>query len=414
MERIVITGIGVVSAVGAGKDGFWRALEAGASGLKPISIFETDNMRCKLGAEVSNFRAENYFSKKGLGYLSRTAELACSAATLCVADLQHQGGAVNPAEIGLALGSNLGSLQSTMLFEREVAVEGPRFVNPMLFPNTVINCIVGYISILLGCRGFNATISTATSASGFDTIRYALDILRKDEDVNVVLCGGSEELSLFSYRTLMRARQLAGSIDGLPEICAPFDRNRSGFIAGEGTCFLALERLEHARARNASPLAEIVGYGSFVNPYGDDSETFQLEGAAAAMNQALIAAELEPNQIDYLLGSANGSIRGDRIEAAAIERVFYRAGHPVPVASIKPMVGECLSASGIMQVAAGALSLQHDVIPPTLNFTTPDDASALLDVCVQRRAFAGRTVMINNFDLEGVSGASLILRKLVP
>jgi 3-oxoacyl-[acyl-carrier-protein] synthase II len=397
--RIVITGIGVVSPLGIGKEAFWRGSLEGRSVFKQIQLFETARFSCKRAAEVNDLT--EHIPPKVLKEWSRSAKLACTAALLAIRDASLNLDAIDPSRIGVVLGTVRGSIASMIRFDQDVFQSGPRHVDPLLFPNTVHNSAAGYVSIHFGIAGLNTTLSTGPS-SGLEAIRYAVDSLEKG-DVSIVLAGGGDELCLGTFLGLLKSGQLADS-----ERSVPFDRNRTGLTLGEGAAFLVIERLEDALERKATILAEIAGYASHFCD-GDGWENC-VELKARVMAEAIRSSGHAPDEVSCIWASANGSVLGDRMETQAIGRVFGKKAGEIPLTAIKSMIGECDGASGPLQVAGAVLSLSRNCLPPTVDFKEPDPGSPLGGISSSVRIHHCRVAMVNAFGPKGMN-ATMILKR---
>jgi 3-oxoacyl-[acyl-carrier-protein] synthase II len=368
-ERIVVTGIGVVSALGAGREAFWRSLTSGASGLRPLSLFPATSNGSRLAGEIAEFSPGPFIGTKGIRHFDRTALLLACAAKLALEDAGVRDGDANPARddrIGIAVGSTFGTIGSIAAFDTEALREGPSYVNPMEFPNTVLNAPASRVSILFGVTGPNATISTA-EASGLDALGYATDFIRLGR-AGAMLAGGVFGLGEDVYRGFAGTRALSGS-EGAEELCAPFDRRRNGVVLGEGSCLLFLEPLEQARARGARIYGEIAGYGNGFRARGTDP----VASGRRVMRAAMGRARSLPDDSWCIFGGANSTPAGDRLEAQTLRAVFDGDAACPPVSAIKSMCGECLDASGALQAAAALLALSEQVIPPTINHRFADE-----------------------------------------
>jgi len=369
VERIVVTGVGVVSALGAGREAFWRSLTAGASGLRPLSLFPVKSGGSRLAGEIAEFSPGPFIGTKGIRHFDRTALLLACAAKLALEDAGIRGSAADPARddgIGIAVGSTFGTIGSIAAFDTEALREGPSYVNPMEFPNTVLNAPASRVSILFGVTGPNATISTG-EASGLDALGYATDFLRLGR-ARAMLAGGVFGLGEDVHRGFAGARALSGS-EGGEELCAPFDRRRNGIVLGEGSCLLFLEPLEHARARGARIYGEIAGYASAFRARGSDPVT----SGRRAIHAAIERAHALPSDSWCVFGGANSTPAGDRLEAQTLRAAFDGGAACPPVSAIKSMSGECLDASGALQAAAALLALTEQVVPPTINHRVTDE-----------------------------------------
>ena len=409
-KRIVITGIGVLASNGIGKDAFWNALKEGKSGIKPLTLFDTANIRSKLAGEISGFDPAAILGKKGLRTQDRSTKLVNCAAKLALDDA----GIAEPLgddvadSFGVSLGSTMGSVWSISEFDKEALREGPRAVNPALFPNTVINSPASQISIRFNIRGFNTTISTGFTSS-VDAISYAFNFI-KLYDYDVVLTGGVEELCEQTYKGFYKIGHLAGSRSGKKELNCPFDKRRNGIVMGEGASILVLESLEHAKKRNATIYAEILGYGTSFDPKSKNIYSPKAKGAAEAMQYALDDAGVAPKDIDYISASANSTLDCDVMETRAVKKVFGDEAKNISISSIKSMIGESFSASGAMNVAASVGGLKEAFLPPTINYEEPDKRCSLDCVPNKMREAKLDKILVNSFSPTG-NNSSLVVVK---
>jgi 3-oxoacyl-[acyl-carrier-protein] synthase II len=366
---IVITGVGVLSPIGIGREQYWEGLSIGRTGFRAISLFDTSGFNVSIAGEIPNFDAVGMLGKKGLRELDRSTRLIISAAKLAVEDSRFEITEINAQSAGVAIGTTFGSLHSIFQFDRSGLIDGPRFVNPSFFPNTVLNSPASRISIRLKIKGFNATISTGFCA-GIDAISYACDFIRLKR-ADMVLAGGVEELCEETFGGFYRLGCLSGA-DGSDIICRPFDARRNGTILSEGAAVLVLESEEHALMRGADILAKISGYGNSFDPEARMDFGHGGKGLKNAVNIALKEASLSPEDIDYISSCANSTKGLDRMETMVIKEVFGGYAYKIPVSSIKSMVGETFSASGALSCAAAAGALRNGIIPPTVNYTESD------------------------------------------
>ncbi|MFH0763139.1 MAG: beta-ketoacyl-[acyl-carrier-protein] synthase family protein [Candidatus Omnitrophota bacterium] len=349
-DKIVITGLGVIASNGTGKDAFFDGIFGGLSGIKPISLFDASHLKAKSAGQIKDFSAQEFLGAKGLRTLDRSTKLAASAAKMALDDAGLVITEENSRDVGIAVGSTLGSIKSISDFDREALTEGPRYVNPALFPNTVINSPASQVSIRFNIKGFNATLSTGFSA-GLDAINYAVDML-KAQRAKVVLAGGVEELCLQTFLGFYKCGFLAGA------------EGRGGFILGEGAAILVLEALSSALKRKAHIYACVDGFGNAF----DSSYNPQAEGLKKSMCLALDQAQINAQDIDYICSGANSSLDVDAMEAVAIKDVFGAGVQELKISSIKPMIGECFSAGGALQAAAAVGALERQAVPPTINY----------------------------------------------
>lgn len=409
-KRIVLTGLGVLASNGAGKEQFWKALKDGVSGIKPVSLFGTSHLRTRSAGEIFDFRPEDILGPKGLRNLDRTTKLALCASKMALDD------AGIPAPIdeaqtdsfGVCVGSTLGSVWSISEFDKESLRDGPRSVNPALFPNTVINSPASHISIRFNVKGFNATISSGFCSS-LDAFYYGLNMLTL-HDYDVVLVGGVEDLSEQAYKGFYKIGMLAGSRAGKDEVNCPFDRRRNGIMLGEGAAMVVMETLENAKSRKAHIYAEVRGYGTSFDGRSKNICSPGATGATQAIRACLDDAHLDAADIDHISSSANSTLDCDAMETSAVHNIFGKRSGSVPVSSIKSMIGECFSASGAMSLAAALGSIEENFVPPTINYTESDrrcDLDCVPNVSRERKI---DSVLINSFSPTGPNSSMVISR----
>src|SRR4030043_776407 len=368
-RKVVITGIGVLSPIGIGKDAFCEALFQGKTGFKTISLFDTSSFNVHSAGEINDFDPVSFLGKKGLRTLDRSTRLLSSAAKLAIDDANLQITDENTNSIGVSIGTTFGSLHSISQFDREGLIEGPKYVNPSHFPNTVLNSPASQVSIRFKIKGFNTTISTGFCA-GLDAVIYASDFIRLNR-ADVVLAGGVEELCEETFLGFYNLGYLSG-VNGSEPICCPFDARRNGIVLSEGTAVLILEDLEHALKRGAEILSVVMGYGNSFDPLADRDFKHAGTGLKNAITIALRDASLSPENIDYISCSANSTKGLDSMETRVIKEIFGAHAFNIPVSSIKSMVGESFSASGALSLAAAVGAIKNGFIPPTVNYKEKD------------------------------------------
>ncbi|MCK5450748.1 MAG: beta-ketoacyl-[acyl-carrier-protein] synthase family protein [Candidatus Omnitrophica bacterium] len=407
-KRIVVTGIGVLASTGIGKVAFWEGLENGRSGMKPVTLFDTSNLKSKQAGEISDFDPKTILGPKGLRNLDRTTLLVLCASKLALEDakLECPVSEEDTDFYGVSLGSTMGSVRSISEFDKIALREGPRAVNPALFPNTVINSPASHISISFNIKGFNSTISTGFCSS-LDAIFYAMNQINLYE-YRTILTGGVEELCEQTYKGFHKIGNLSGARSDGVELNCPFDKRRNGFMFGEGAGIFVLEELEHAKNRNANIYGEILGYGTSFDPKSKNICSPKAEGALEAIRLALEDSKLSSKDVDHILASANSTLDCDVMETRAIKGIFGDRAKKIPVTSIKSMVGETFSASGAMSVAAGLFSLEEDLLFPTINFKKADRRCDLNYVVNKTRKNKVNKILVNCFSPTG-SNSSLIL-----
>ena len=407
---MVITGIGVLASNGIGKDEFWKALKEGKSGIKPVSLFDTGNLRSKLAGEIKDFNPEAILGPKGLRNLDRSTKLVLSASKLALDDA----GMKNPVPeedtdiFGVSLGSTMGSVWSISEFDKEGLRDGPRSVNPALFSNTVINSPASQISIRFNIQGFNCTVSTGFCSS-LDAIYYAMNMINL-YGYKVILAGGVEELCEQTYKGFHKIGHLAGSRAGHEELNCPFDKRRNGILFGEGACIVILEELEHAKSRSAKIYAEVLGYGTRFDPASKNIYSPKAEGAASAIQTCLDDAHVAPTDIDYISAAADSTLDCDAMETTAVKHIFGEKAGGIPVSSIKSMIGETFSASGAMNLAGSVGMLEYNFIPPTINYEKPDRRCDLDYVPNTARQAKVDKILVDSFSPSGSNSCLAIGR----
>jgi 3-oxoacyl-[acyl-carrier-protein] synthase II len=406
--RLVITGISILSPLGLNKDEFWNNLTNGVSGIKDITLFDVSRYKSKKAGEISDFDAKVFLGKKGIRHIDRTSLLASSAAKLVMDDAKITHETYTEEDLGIAIGSTYGSIDSISSFDLEALKEGPNFVNPMEFPNTVLNAPASRASIFCNATGLNSTISTGVN-SGVDAVIYASDFLRLGR-IKAVLAGGVHGLTPDIFWGAYGSGILSGCRDNTIEISAPFDKRRNGLIIGEAAALLAIERLEDAQKRNARIYAEIKGYANTFNPKKIHHDSLDTEEGVRCISLAMKDAELNIDDISYISACANSSVTGDKMEARVINDYFGSYAKQVPVSAIKSMTGECLDASGAMQCVASIMAINNGVIPPTINYQDADDECDLDCVPNKSRELNVNNVLINTFSDTG-NISSIIISK---
>ena len=409
-KRIVITGIGILASTGIGKDAFWQGIKEGRSGMKPVTLFDTSTVNSKLAGEISDFAPQAILGKKGLRNLDRTTLLCMCASQMALEDAGLQ--VPVPEDLtdhyGVSLGSTMGSVWSISEFDKTALREGPRAVNPALFPNTVINSPASHISIKFNIKGFNSTIATGFCSS-LDAIFYAMNMINL-YDYHTVLSGGVEELCEQTYKGFHKLGALAGSNPSKDEINCPFDKRRNGIMFGEGSAIFVLEELDHAKTRSAKIYGEILGYGTSFDPKSKNICSPEAKGASEAIQTALEDAKMSPKEIDYIAATANSTLDCDVMETRAVKKVFGKRSKDVPVSSVKSMIGETFSASGAMNIAGCLGAIQEDFLAPTINYEKPDRRCDLDCVPNNMRKKRVDKVLVDSFSPTGSNSALVVGR----
>jgi len=399
-KRIVVTGIGAISSAGTGVDAFWDAL-VGASHEPQFPVrFDTQALDSRRAHEVREIERTALPVRKVAG--ERGMQFAVACAYLALNDAKLEFDALDPERVGVVYGSTLEAVRALTEFHRRVSKEGPRCADPGLFPNTGMSAAACQVSISLGYRAFNTTISNGATA-GLDAIIYGYNMLLADR-ADFVIAGGVYPLCYESFLGYMLAGVLSPGDTG---IARPFDAQRCGTVLGEGGAALLLETYESAMARGVKPLAEIKGGASVFDPTTKPGYGLQAGGATAAMQDALERSSLSVKEIDLVVANASGDRAADCMESRALLNVFGKSDVPA-VTAPKATIGECLSASGAFHVAAAALALSRSTIPATMNFEAPGKGCRIEPIRQTVRNDSLRNAIVNSYGYLGIN-TSLVL-----
>jgi 3-oxoacyl-[acyl-carrier-protein] synthase II len=366
-ERVVVTGLGLVTPLGVGKEEFSRRLFDGDCAINPVQAFDTRDFSSHLGAEVRDFTPRDFISVKNLRRMDRTSLMTAASARMALDDAGIAVTQGNRDRVGILLGTAFGATDITILFAGTLIGEGPGAVNPILVPNTVMNAPAGHASIEIGFRGVNTTV-THFAVSAETAIAYAVSEIRRGV-ADVMLAGGVDILSKFYYESLTRFHGLSPD-DGGPEGARPFDENRNGYIAGEGCGIVCLESLAGARARGARIYCEITGAGLGSSPSSPTAWPRETQGIKRTLRRALRNADVRPEDITAIMAAANGGRLPDQTEAGAYDELFASCGPKPLITSIKGAIGESFSGGGI-RACALALSMEKGWLPQTVGLTQP-------------------------------------------
>ena len=397
-NRVVITGLGVISSIGIGWKEFWDSLQQGKSGITPISSIDTSNHFTHLGGEIKNFKPEEFIEKGRASFLSRATQLAFAAAKLAVADAKLNVSKNN--NICVCLGTTNGPTQAIEHINDLIALHNEKEINSQSICKIPTNSAPAFLSTELRLCNSNFIISTACAAGNY-AIGYGYDqiVLGKTD---IALVGGSDPFIRFAFTGFNQVSAVA------PEKCQPFDKNRKGMQVAEGAGILVLESLENALKRNAHIYAEVIGYGLSCDAYHMTTST--VEGIATCMKKAIKEAGITINDVDYISAHGTGTPTNDKNECAAIKAVFGSRYKSIPVSSIKSMLGHTMGAASAIETITCALVVKNDIIPPTINFETPDPECDIDCVPNQARRH-DVNIALNNSYAFGGNNASLVIKK---
>ena len=406
-RRVVITGMGLVTAIGSDLGEFWQSLMEGRSGVGPISAFDASDFTTRIASEVRDFDPERYMERKDARRMDRFVQFAVAATRSALEDAAYTIPTDEADRTGVLIGSGIGGIvtmeqQFGVLYEK-----GPSRISPFFIPMLISDMGSGQVSILFGAKGPNSTVVTAC-ATGTHAIGDAYHIIRRG-DADVMIAGGAEApISRLGLGGFCAARALSTRNDEPERASRPFDRDRDGFVMGEGAGIVILEALEHARQRGARIHAEVIGYGMTGDAYHITAPAPGGEGAARAMTRALKSAGIEPEQVDYINAHGTSTLPNDKLETAAIKTVFGEHAYRLAVSSTKSMTAHLLGAAGAVEAIATVLAMQHSRVPPTINYDTPDPECDLDYTPNKPVAREIRYALSNSFGFGGHNASLLI------
>jgi 3-oxoacyl-[acyl-carrier-protein] synthase II len=408
-RRVVITGIGVITPLGSDLDTFWQALLAGQSGIGPVTRFDTTNFDSKIGGEVKDFKPENYMPAKETRRTDRFTQYAVGAAKIATADSKLELAKEDLNRIGVLIGSGIGGMET---IEEQAGIlfsKGPQRVSPFMIPMLIVNMASGYVSMLMGVKGPNLAVVSACATATHALGEAARAIVHNDADV--MIAGGSEAaITRLGYAGFCSMRAMSTRNDEPQRASRPFDAQRDGFVMGEGAGVCILESLEHARKRHAKIYCEVAGYGITGDAYHMSAPAPEGEGAARSMAMALRHARLNPDQISYINAHGTSTPVGDKCETQAIKTVFGAHAKKLAVSSTKSMTGHLLGAAGAVETAVCALAIQHNIVPPTINYENPDPECDL-DYVPNKAREMNVFACVNNSLGFGGHNATLIVKR---
>ncbi len=404
---IVISGIGVVSPIGSGREEFWSALLAGTPGGALISAFEATAYATQIAAECSGFDPLAFMDRKLARRMGRNSQMAVVAAMQAVKDAGLDIAAMDRARIGCLVGSAAGDFNTLEENYDEFRERGAKAISPFTVPKVIPNMPAGNVAIALGINGPNFAPLSAC-ATGAHAIGMALLMLRTGA-ADVILAGGTEStITPFVLNGYTAMGALSKRNDSPATASRPFDKTRDGFLMGEGAGVVVMETLEHAKARGAEPICEVAGFGATADAFGLAQPDPEATWTTRAMQVALNDAGLSPADVQYVNAHGTSTPANDRSEAMAIRRVF---GETLPmVSSIKSMIGHTLGAAGAIETAATALAIRYGIVPPTINYTTPDEEIELDVVPNEARRARVDAALSNSFGFGGQNGVVALKR----
>jgi len=408
-RRVVVTGVGLVSAVGVGTEETWRNLLAGESGVAPITHFDTTGFSTSIAGEVKGFDPLQFVEKKELRRMGLFIQFALAASQFAMEQAQLQVSSERAERVGVYIGSGIGGFD---VIEREhtaLMQGGPRKISPFFIPAAIVNLAAGFVSIRWGAKGPNSATCTACSSSTH-AVGDSFKLIQRCA-ADVMICGGAEAaITPMGVGGFAAMRALSTRNHEPAKASRPFDRDRDGFVIGEGSGIVILEELSSALKRGAPILAEVVGYGMSGDAFHITQPAEDAKGAVNVMRSALADAGVRPEQVEYINAHGTSTPYNDRLETLAIKRVFGAHAAKLAVSSTKSMTGHLLGAAGGLEAGITVLALRDQIVPPTINLENPDPDCDLDYVPHQSRKATIEYALSNSFGFGGTNAALLFKR----
>jgi 3-oxoacyl-[acyl-carrier-protein] synthase II len=409
IRRVVVTGVGLVSPLGVGTPETWRGLIEGRSGVGPITLFDASRHSTRIAAEVKGFDPLHWVDKKDVKKMDRFIQFAVAASDFAIADAGLTIGPGNAERVGVYIGSGIGGFATIEREHETLMKSGPRRISPFFIPAAIVNLASGWVSIRTGAKGPNSATCTACTTSAH-AVGDSFRLIQRG-DVDAMIAGGSEAaITPLGVGGFAAMRALSQRNEDPLRASRPFDRDRDGFVIGEGAGVVVLEELEHARRRGASIYCELVGYGMSSDAYHISAPCENGDGAIRVMRLTLKDGGVEPSQVDYVNVHGTSTPAGDRVEVVALKQVFGEHAGRLAISSTKSMTGHLLGAAGGLEAGITSLAIRHRMLPPTINQENPDPECDL--DCVPNRAREGdvRYALSTSFGFGGTNGALLFRR----
>jgi 3-oxoacyl-[acyl-carrier-protein] synthase II len=408
-RRVVVTGVGLLTPLGIGTETSWEAIRAGKSGIGPITQFDSSAFSCRIAGEVKGFDPARYIEKKEIKKMGRFIQFAIAAAEFAFKD---SGLKVTPEiaeQVGVYIGSGIGGFEVIEREHQTLLEHGPRRISPFFIPATIVNLASGYVSIRSGAKGPNSATATACTTSAH-SIGDSFRLIQRG-DADAMICGGTEAcITPMGVGGFAAMRALSTRNDDPERASRPWDRDRDGFVVGEGAGMLVLEELEFARHRGANIQAELVGYGMSADAFHVTAPPPDGDGAFRVMRNCMRDAAIDPTQVDYINAHGTSTDVGDRTETVAIKRAFGEHAYKLAVSSTKSMTGHLLGGAGGIESVFTVLAVHHQKSPPTINIFN-QDPECDLDYCANTaRDMKIEYALKNNFGFGGTNG-TLVFRR---
>lgn len=410
-HRVVVTGIGVVTAIGIGIEEFWRNSVAGKNGAGPITLMDVADYDCRIAAEVKDFDPSLFMDGKTARKSGRFIQFALASAILAQRDADFPDDEAVRVDTGVLIGSGIGGIKRLEDEHETLLTKGPSRVSPFTVPMMIPDMGTGLVSIELGLKGPNSCVVTAC-ATGTNSIGDAYHIIRRGDAVAMFAGGAEAPITTMGLSGFCAAKAVSTRNEDPARASRPFDANRDGFVIGEGAGTLVLERLDFAKKRGAKIYGELVGYGMSGDAFHITQPDSEGDGAQRAMRMALRTAAMEPKEVDYINAHGTSTPFNDRLETLAIKKVFGEHAHSLAVSSTKSMIGHPLGAAGAIEAAACLMAIQSNTLPPTINYETPDPDCDLDYVPNTARDARVNVAMSNSFGFGG-HNATIIFRRFI-
>lgn len=408
-KRVVITGLGCVTPVGTGKDKFWENIKNGICGIDKITRFDSSSFQTQIAGEVKDFNPEDYINKKESKRMDRFTHFAIASASLAVKDANLDIDLLNKEKVGVIIGSGIGGVETIEEQHKILLEKGNKRVSPFFVPMMISNMAAGQVSIMLGAKGPNTNVSTAC-ASGSHAIGDAFKIVQRG-DATIMVAGGSEAgITPLSFAGFCNMKAMSTRNDSPENASRPFDKDRDGFVMGEGAGIVILEELEHALKRGAKIYAEVVGYGLTADAHHMTTPAENGEGASRAINMAINDGNIPLSEVDYINAHGTSTYYNDKFETMAIKDVFKEHSYDLCVSSTKSMTGHLLGAAGAIEAIVCAMSIYDGYVPPTINVENVDEELDLDYVINKGREKNVRYALSNSLGFGG-HNATLAFKK---
>ncbi|WP_133407209.1 beta-ketoacyl-ACP synthase II [Parashewanella tropica] len=408
-RRVVVTGLGLITPVGNTVQSTWDALVAGKSGIAPITSFDASELTTRFSGSIKDFDVEQYLSKKDARKMDKFIQYGMAASIQAIEDSGLDMSQENPGRVGTAIGAGMGGMPLIEQNHAAYLKSGARKISPFFVPSTIINMIAGHVSIKYGMKGPNFAVTTACT-TGVHNIGFAARTIAYG-DADVMIAGGAEDVTCpMGVGGFAAAKALSTRNDDPQAASRPWDKDRDGFVIGDGAGMIVMEEYEHAKARGAKIYGELVGFGMSGDAFHMTSPPADGEGAAAAMQNAINDAQLPLDMIGYINAHGTSTPAGDKAEAAAVKSVFGEHAYNLMVSSTKSMTGHLLGAAGAIEAIFTLLALQNQAVPPTINLDNPDEGCDLDFVPHTARDVNLEYALCNSFGFGGTNG-SLLFKK---